>query len=311
MNGCPAPSPDESAALAARMGPPVFELRRRREEELWRRKSQGRGDPLRLVGGKVAVFRLFLIATGLWRRAHAEFFELQVVQNPVRIPGLPAALEGFRLLHLSDIHGDLAPALTDRICECLAGLDHDAAVFTGDHVDRIRSGAASALAQMKRIAAYLNGPCYSVPGNHDLLAAVPALEQMGFRFLLNESIVLPRGPLAICGVDDPRFFRTHDLRKARAGVPGPAILLAHSPEVWAEADQLGFSLMLSGHTHGGQVCLPGGRAVFRNAPVPADLLAGAWKRGNLTGYTSRGAGGSGLAARLSCPPEITVHILHG
>lgn len=295
------------------MGPEAFALRRRREEELWRRKSQSRGGPLGLAGGKVAIFKAFLRITGLWKRAHAEFFDLRVVENAVRIPGVPVPFRGFRLLQLSDIHGDLAPALTDRIVARLGGLDYDAAVFTGDYVDRMLTGAEVARVQMQRIAASLQGPCLSVPGNHDLLAAVPALERIGFPFLLNESTTIQRGgaALAICGVDDPRLFKTHDLRRARADVPAgtPAILLAHSPEIFPEAAALGYALVLSGHTHGGQVCLPGGRAVFRNAPVPADVLAGPWQRGSLAGYTSRGTGGSGVAARLFCPPEVTVHTL--
>lgn len=89
----------------------------------------------------------------------------------------------------------------------------------------------------------------------------------------------------------------------------PAILLSHSPETWREAAALKFDLLLAGHTHGGQLCLPGGMPLVRNAPVPRRLLAGPWTEGTLTGYTSRGTGACGVAARLFCPPEITLHTL--
>jgi hypothetical protein len=67
--------------------------------------------------------------------------------------------------------------------------------------------------------------------------------------------------------------------------------------------------MLCGHTHGGQLCLPGGFAVVRNAPVAAKFLAGAWTEAGMPGYTSRGTGASTVPARLFCPPEITLHTL--
>jgi predicted MPP superfamily phosphohydrolase len=67
--------------------------------------------------------------------------------------------------------------------------------------------------------------------------------------------------------------------------------------------------MLSGHTHGGQICLPGGFVLIRNAPVPRHMLAGAWRHAGLQGYTSRGTGSCGVAARFFCPPEITLHVL--
>jgi len=76
-----------------------------------------------------------------------------------------------------------------------------------------------------------------------------------------------------------------------------------------EAAALGYQFMLSGHTHGGQFCLPGSFPILRNAPVLRSMLMGPWQHGDLQGYTSPGAGGSGVAARFFCPPEITVHIL--
>ena len=83
------------------------------------------------------------------------------------------------------------------------------------------------------------------------------------------------------------------------------------PEAHAEAAQHNFQMMLSGHTHGGQLCLPGGRHIV--CPVKdltREFIAGRWQSGSLQGYTSPGTGCCGVAARLNCPPEITVHILH-
>ena len=88
------------------------------------------------------------------------------------------------------------------------------------------------------------------------------------------------------------------------------ILLSHSPETHREAAALGYDLQLSGHTHGGQICLPGGIPILHNAPgCRRELIAGPWREGSMLGYTSRGAGAAGVAARFFCPPEITIHTL--
>ena len=113
------------------------------------------------------------------------------------------------------------------------------------------------------------------------------------------------------GTDDPHFYRTHDFEAARRGIPQGAcsILLTHSPEMYDEARHYGFNFMLSGHTHGGQICLPGGFAVVRNGRCPATQFLGPWTHHGLHGYTSSGTGSCGVPARFNCPPEITVHVL--
>ncbi len=89
-------------------------------------------------------------------------------------------------------------------------------------------------------------------------------------------------------------------------------MVCHSPERYLEAADSGYSLYLSGHTHGGQVCLPGGVALVTSATVPRRLVKGRWKYREMRGYTSRGVGTSGIAVRYFCPPEMTVVTLrHG
>jgi predicted MPP superfamily phosphohydrolase len=133
------------------------------------------------------------------------------------------------------------------------------------------------------------------------------------RVLLNENTVIERDgqQLWFAGIDDPHFYRTHDFEAARRGIPqgACAILLSHSPTTYDEARHYGFNFMLSGHTHGGQICLPGGIALVRNGRCPPAQFAGAWTHHGLHGYTARGTGSCGVPARFNCPPEITVHIL--
>lgn len=301
--------------LAERLGRDVLERRIRKQAGLWAREVHQGSGVFRLEG--IIPFddlvRLGLRLTGLSRRAYREFLAVRLVTNEVVLPRLPAAFDGFRLLHLADLHCDLDPRIVDVALEKLHGLSADAVVLTGDYHNRIGEDHRLSLELMGRLLAGLPKPRFGVLGNHDFIEKVAYLEEAGLPILLNESTPIERQGhrLWICGIDDPHFFRTHDLARARRGVPETetAILLSHSPETWKEAEALGYSLLLGGHTHGGQLCLPGGFAPIRNAPVPRRLLAGSWREGRLVGYTSRGTGGCGVAARLFCPPEITVHVL--
>jgi predicted MPP superfamily phosphohydrolase len=88
-----------------------------------------------------------------------------------------------------------------------------------------------------------------------------------------------------------------------------SVLLSHTPEIYRQAAHADFNLLLSGHTHGGQICLPGSIPIILDAVLPRRMGAGAWQYHNMTGYTSVGAGSSVVPVRLNCPPEITLHCL--
>lgn len=313
MSGIPSPSPSDLADLARRLGPERLKKRLAREQLLWRKKSALRTGFRGNIANAGQWAAFILRATGLWRTANAAFRDVRLKTNYVILNGLPAAFHGFRLLQLSDLHCDLDPGLIDVVERLIESLDHDAAVLTGDYQDRITADDGVALGLMKRLIPKLRTPRFGILGNHDLLAGVSALERAGLPILLNEAIPIMRdgGELWICGIDDPRFFQTHDPAAARRGVPtgGTTILLSHAPDTWLQAAELDYDLLLAGHTHGGQICLPGGLIIARNSRAPSNLLAGPWRYKNMQGYTSRGTGACGVAARLFCPAEITMHIL--
>jgi len=103
----------------------------------------------------------------------------------------------------------------------------------------------------------------------------------------------------------------HDLAAAARACPAglPRILLSHSPQVAPEAAAAGFHLMLSGHTHGGQVCLPGGRSLVAMETIPRPLFRGPWRVAGLPGYTTTGTGACHIPVRFNCPAEIVLHTL--
>src|SRR2546430_848369 len=122
----------------------------------------------------------------------------------------------------------------------------------------------------------------------------------------------PREPTDLTGGNRRcAFLQVDNIEKAALSIPRGefSILLSHTPEVYRQAAHANFDLMLSGHTHGGQICLPGSIPIKLEAVLPRRMGAGAWRYPNMTGYTSVGAGTSVLPVRLNCSPENTLHCL--
>jgi uncharacterized protein len=152
-----------------------------------------------------------------------------------------------------------------------------------------------------------------VLGNHDTIHMVPGLEEMGIRMLLNECEPIVRGDQAIylAGIDDAHYYRVDNIEKAASQIPdnGFSILLSHTPEIYRQAAHGGFDLLVSGHTHGGQICLPGPIPITLDSVLPRHMGSGPWKHGDMVGYTSVGVGTSVVLVRINCLPEITLHHL--
>jgi len=309
------PSSQGVTALRSRLGNELHDKRlKRQNDKLTKFLHRGKG-----------VFRIerilpfdwwlshILQLTGVKERMQADFLDVRIEKKEWFFSNLPASFEGFRLLHLTDLHCDLEPALTPVVIDLVNKTPHDAAVFTGDYRNGMEGDYDAATRAMAELRKSLAQDCWGILGNHDPLEMVLDLERDGLPILLNETAEIRRGEdsLWIAGVDDPHYFQTHDLRGTRGKAPKDAfvVLLSHSPETYAEAAGLDFALQLSGHTHGGQICLPGGRHLVVPCKVPRRFVAGAWMHGPLQGYTSRGTGGCGVAARWNCPPEITLHTL--
>lgn len=263
----------------------------------------------------VRVVGVLLRLTGLKARGQQNALQFAVRENDVPFPDLPQPLEGLRILHLSDLHLDGYPGLGGRMAQAIAGLRFDLCVLTGDFrfsdTGRYQHIAAELNALTPALACPLG--VYGVLGNHDFIEMVPLIETAGVRLLLNEGVALTinDATLWLSGLDDAHFYGLHDFDKALHGVPAAAakILLVHSPELIPQAAARGFGLYLTGHTHAGQMCLPGGRPLLLNARCARRYTAGRWQFNRLSGYTSAGVGSSGIFARFFCPPEIVIHRL--
>ena len=263
----------------------------------------------------MAAIDLTLRIVGLRERGRRNAAGYRLEQIEHRLPGLPRAFDGFTILQLSDIHADGLAEASGRLEALLAAAPCDLAVLTGDYRFDTHGDYGPCLARMEGIVSSLRaaGGVLGILGNHDFIETVPLLERLGVRMLLNESWALERDGerLFVAGVDDPHYYAGHDLERALAErLAGDAmVLLAHSPELYREAREAGVHLYLCGHTHGGQICLPGGFAPMVNAACPRRLTKGTWDFKGMRGHTSRGTGASGVAVRFCCPPEVTRHVL--
>ncbi|MEZ5542676.1 MAG: metallophosphoesterase family protein [Pseudomonadota bacterium] len=260
-----------------------------------------------------AIIRNALRATLLLGRGRRNARRIALRHNTIAIPGLPAAFEGFTILQLSDLHLDIAPDMPHVLGEAVREVEYDLCVLTGDYRAETWGGCDAAMAGLQTVRAQLGAAVYGILGNHDSIRMLPAIEAMGIRVLLNEHVAIERAGsrLYLAGIDDPHFYRADNLEKAADAIPEDAvsILLAHSPEIYRHAAHADFNVMLCGHTHGGQICLPGGVPLLCNADCPRAFCAGAWEYLGMSGYTSAGSGVCGVAVRLNCPPEITLHHL--
>jgi uncharacterized protein len=257
--------------------------------------------------------RMCFKLTGLYRRGCRNAAQIEVRRNSVKSPRIPRAFDGYTILQLSDLHVDMNQDVMTRLGIILRELDYDLCALTGDYRGQTYGPYEEALRGMSQVCAALRKPIYGVLGNHDTVRMVPGLEDMGIRMLLNEHETIERGHTCIhlAGIDDAHFYRADNIEKAASTLPSNefSILLSHTPEVYRQAAHADFDLLLCGHTHGGQICLPGRIPITLDSVLPRYMGSGPWKYREMTGYTSVGAGSSVVPVRFNCPPEITLHCL--
>ena len=290
-------------------------VRRRRSEMRHhkRLKAHGHGDFfLRHEHVMRWLLKAGLQVTGLYRRGVSNALEPIARSIRIEFADLPAGLDGFRILHLSDLHIDGMEGLTESLADQLSQYPVDLCVLTGDYRFDVEGPCGAVYPRMRRIVQAIRARhgIYGILGNHDCADIAVELENMGVRMLINESVAV--GPSGnrfwVLGVDDPYYYGCDDLAAARDGVPDAdfKLLLAHTPELFEEAEQAGVGLYLSGHTHAGQIHVPGWGPLVLHAECPKEFTGGYWRYASMQGYTTAGAGCSLLPVRFGCPPEFVV-----
>jgi hypothetical protein len=271
--------------------------------------------------------RSFLLGAGVTAAGLAFYsaeiaqHEIDVVPRPITISNLPTPFHGYRIAQLSDIHLDeyTEPYFLELIVQKVNSLAPDLVLLTGDFVTHgafnfiAGSNAAHRCAE---IITNLTAPLrYAILGNHDVAVnsalVVQALSSKGTPVLVNQYLSIERNGarLWLCGVDDPATSHPNLDLAVPSKPDGPVILMAHEPDyaddvITHPRGQL-VDLMLSGHSHGGQIRLP-----FLGPMVLPQMgekyPEGHYQFNKMQLYVNRGIGTVGLPFRLNCPPEITL-----
>ena len=236
---------------------------------------------------------------------------------PLAIKNLHPALEGFTIVQITDVHlyPMTQPALVEKSVIMANELNPDLVVLTGDYVWQ----ELAAIDELAPILAGLNAKygVFSTLGNHDYWldadGITAAMESAGLPVLINQGLSIQhgKGTIFIAGLDDG-WSGKPDLNKTldRADPAEPVILLCHEPDL---ADRYSLdgrvNVQLSGHTHGGQIRIPGiGALILPYLGRKYDL--GLYKVNDMLLYTNRGLGVISEPVRLNCPPEISQFILN-
>jgi predicted MPP superfamily phosphohydrolase len=249
---------------------------------------------------------------GLYQRGVENALDVRLKSIRLELDHLPSAFDSYQILFISDLHIDGLPGLSQRIIERVRDLNVDLCLLGGDYRMEMYGSFTEANRQLDHLIQHIRATdgIFGILGNHDCLEIAPDLEDSRICLLINESVTIERQgqTLNIVGVDDPHYYQCHDLDKAFSEVSadGLVILLAHSPEVVADLDGRRVDLCLCGHTHAGQIRLPWFGPLFTHSRTPRKYVAGLWRYNDTLGYTSAGAGSSGVPVRFNCPPEVVL-----
>lgn len=293
------------------------------------RRADHAGEPIRRVAsalrtlGRIPGLPFLALGAAATSAAalYSRFVEprwLETSWEDLVLPGLPRTLDGLILAHLSDLHVSEAVRDGDAVAQAIHtcnGVRPDLAVITGDLVSRRE--AVGALAD--RLGQLTTRPVYVVFGNHEYRFGpshrhqlTQALTDLGMTVLANQSTAYERrgGRLWIAGVDDG--YTSHArLGRALADLAQtdrPRVLLSHYPDLAARPEAQDVDLVLSGHSHGGQINLP---ILIKRSLARADtaFAGGRYQIGHTTLYVSRGLGTSGYPVRLLARPQLVFFIL--
>ena len=257
------------------------------------------------------VFEYGLRVTGLHRWGLQNARHIAVNTLELHFSTLPASFDGYRVLHLTDPHLDMLNDTAALICEKIKDLKIDLCVLTGDYRLRTYGKYKQVLGPMKKILDAVNAKdgIIGTLGNHDPHVLVGDLEAMGMTVLINETRTITREneQIAVTGLDDPHDYYTRQTEEAlEETADGFKMALVHSPEMYDVAEKNGYQLYLCGHTHGGQICLPGGYPIITHLRNGKKFVKGLWQFNKMKGYTNQGCGVVGIPVRFNTQSEVAL-----
>ncbi|MGR3179767.1 MAG: metallophosphoesterase [Candidatus Anammoxibacter sp.] len=255
-------------------------------------------------------FKRFLRLTGTFERGYRNAKNIVLREIDLTFPDLPEQFHSFTILHISDLHLDGMPGIEDTILKAINNIEVDICVLTGDYCTELHGPINRIMESLRVITSGIKSRhgILGVLGNHDSYQMVEPMEAMGIRMLVNENFQIERNEsvLQFIGTDDVHYYYTdqalHALETASSAF---SIALIHSPELYDIAAEMGIDLYLCGHTHGGQVCLPGGVAIITHSNCGRKFYKGHWCYKGLQGITNIGAG-TVMPVRFNTQSELLI-----
>jgi hypothetical protein len=283
----------------------------------WRACHAALSPIARLLNFENVIFYRYLIKglfslLGIYRRGMRNALDVRLTSIRLDFDNLPSAFDGYRILFMSDLHIDGQPDLCRRLIDRVKDLAPDICFLGGDYRMEMYGSFKEVNRRLDQLVRYIrtNDGLFGILGNHDCIEIAPDLEDSRICMLINEAVTIDRGDqvLNIVGVDDPHYYQCHDMEKAFSEISPHdfTILLSHSPEIIADLAGRKVDLCLCGHTHAGQIRMPGIGPLFTHCRAPRKYVSGLWHHDGTVGYTSAGAGSSGVPVRFNCPPEVVL-----
>ncbi|MDX2455798.1 metallophosphoesterase [Desulfosarcina sp.] len=259
----------------------------------------------------IRMFGVCLKAFRLHQRGYHNATGIVINRERLHFGNLPAPFHGYTLLHLTDLHADFISGYENIICESIKNLSYDACVMTGDYRKKISGSIKTPMKAMEKITSTIRAKdgIFATFGNHDTYRMAEPFEKMGITILPNESIYINRNNsrIQITGIDDPYYYYTDQaLTALEETEEGFKIALVHTPSLYDVAAENRYQLYLCGHTHGGQICLPGGYPIILHLRYGRKYYRGLWRYRKMTGYTSQGCGTIGIPIRFNTVSEVTL-----
>jgi predicted MPP superfamily phosphohydrolase len=260
-------------------------------------------------------FKLILRLSGLYNKGMRNSANIKLQDISLYFPNLPKAFQGFTILHLSDLHLDGMKGLEDRVLGLLENRTVDLCVLTGDYRTGLHGLHKDIIGTLKYLIDNIDSRqgFIGVLGNHDSCHMVNPMEKIGIHMLINRTCLIHRGDEQIqcIGTDDVHYYYTDQALYALEHAQDYfSIALIHSPELYDKAAKMGVDLYLCGHTHAGQVCLPGGTAIIKHLNRGGKYYRGHWQYQKMQGITNSGVGTSGIPVRFNTQGEILIHHLN-
>ena len=258
---------------------------------------------------------LFLKTTKLWERARSEYFDIKVKRYMLAFPELPPSFSGKKILFISDLHYPARGQFHKNVLEAVRSCEFDYCLLGGDYAWGNGEFPIHVCRHLNSLIGEIRNHTdviFAILGNHDSMFIAEHFESLGVQMLINDSAVIEgKGfdKIIVSGIGDRHNLNNADWDKMELSTASDIkfrLLLCHNPDYYKRAESYGYSMMLCGHTHAGQFCLPGGIPIVTNCRAPRMYSRGRWQYGKMQGITSAGVGSSRLTARLNCPAELSV-----